>query len=136
MGTVVLDSCILLGLFDPKDALHLAAAGTVRERRLRSDRLAVPIIVSSEILVGAARQGEPALKDRLRRLIRAFGTPVPIDLDIAVTAARLRAAHSALRLPDALVLATGIVLDAEMLSADKKWPKIDPRVTLVEPGVN
>ncbi|MEU4403762.1 PIN domain-containing protein [Streptosporangium sp. NPDC023963] len=134
MAPVVIDSCVLLGIFDPKDSLHRVAAETVRERRLRGDKLVVPIIVSSEILVGAARQGEHALTDRLRRLVSAFGTPVPIDLDVAVTAARLRATHSALRLPDALVLATGIVMDAEVLSADRKWAKIDQRVTLVRPA--
>ncbi|RCG28173.1 type II toxin-antitoxin system VapC family toxin [Sphaerisporangium album] len=133
MGKVVIDSSVLLGLFDPKDALHEVSADAVRHRRRRNDHVLVPISVVSEILVGAARQGRQSMVERLGQIRAAFGTPVPLVQYIALDAARLRAEHRFLRLPDAFVLATGIFLDAEILSADKKWANVDPRVHLVQP---
>ena len=42
---------------------------------------------------------------------------------IATTAAKLRAAHRTLRLPDALVIATAIEGEADhLITTDRKWP--------------
>ncbi|WP_344944201.1 PIN domain-containing protein [Sphaerisporangium flaviroseum] len=133
MGQVVIDSSILLGLFDPKDALHEVAAEAVRQRRRQCDHMLVPISVVSEVLVGAARLGRDTMFERLGQIRAVFGAPVPLVQYIAFDAARLRAQHRFLRLPDALVLATGAFLDAEILSADKQWLRVDPRVRLVSP---
>jgi PIN domain nuclease of toxin-antitoxin system len=47
----------------------------------------------------------------------------PLDKDVAVGAAALRAKHRAVKLPDALVLATATVLGAEvLLTTDRGWP--------------
>ena len=47
----------------------------------------------------------------------------------------LRAAHRALRLPDALVLATGDVMEADVvLTCDARWGAWSERVEVVEPG--
>lgn len=65
-------------------------------------------------------------------MIATFGSPVPVDEAVAVVAARLRARHRFLRQPDAFVLATADVAAAEtVLTADKRWPRLDPRVELV-----
>jgi predicted nucleic acid-binding protein len=45
---------------------------------------------------------------------------VPVDRTVARTAARLRADHPSVRLPDALSLATALVSDATLLTLDKK----------------
>ncbi|MGE3684891.1 MAG: PIN domain-containing protein [Acidimicrobiia bacterium] len=48
---------------------------------------------------------------------------VPLDVEIASTAARLRAAHRSLRLPDALVIATAVDASADQLvTTDRRWP--------------
>ena len=47
----------------------------------------------------------------------------PLDADVAVTAAALRARHRSLKLPDALVIATAIHLDADhLVTTDRRWP--------------
>ena len=46
-----------------------------------------------------------------------------LDTEIAVAAARLRARHRSLRLPDALVIATAMLAGADQLvTTDRKWP--------------
>jgi PIN domain nuclease of toxin-antitoxin system len=88
--------------------------------------------VLAESLVLRARAGTVDI-DRFRTLIRQLSGPArPIDEDIAVAAASLRATHRSLRLPDALVIATGVVDNADaILTADKRWLGIHDRVQLV-----
>ena len=48
---------------------------------------------------------------------------VPLDIEAAIVAARLRAAHKGLRLPDALVIATATNAAADQLiTTDQRWP--------------
>ncbi|MCY7302359.1 MAG: PIN domain-containing protein [Thermoleophilia bacterium] len=56
---------------------------------------------------------------------------LPVDREIGRRAAELRATHR-LGLPDALVLASCDILDADVvLTADAKWVKFSPRVVVV-----
>lgn len=135
MGRVVLDTSVVLALLDPDDALHHAAIHAVRHHDRRRAQFALPASVLAELLVGPARRGDEELQTRRRLVTAAFGPPVPLDEAVAVAAARLRARHRFLRLPDALVLATADVVDAEtVLASDKQWPRLDPRVELVGPA--
>jgi PIN domain nuclease of toxin-antitoxin system len=131
MGAVVLDSSVVIALFDPEDAHHETAAATARQLRAEGATMIAPATVLAEVLVGSARQGTAAVAQRRAVMAAAFGRPRPIDEDIAVAAAHLRARQPALRLPDALVIATGIVDDAAVLTADKRWANIDPRIQLI-----
>ncbi|MPZ27024.1 MAG: PIN domain-containing protein [Micromonosporaceae bacterium] len=134
MGRVVLDTSVVLAVLDPDDALHHAAVDAMRRHRDRHAQFTLPASALAELLVGAARRGDGELQTRRQQVTAAFGSPVPLDEPVAVTAARLRARHRFLRLPDALVLATADVVDAEtVLTGDKKWPRLDPRVELVSP---
>lgn len=129
MGTVVLDASVVLALLDPQDALHQAAATAVREHRADGAQFALPASVLAEVLVGV---GDQALEQRRDQIVAAFGPPVALDQSVAVIAAQLRAIHRGLRLPDAVVLATAQVLDADtVLTGDKRWQKIDSRVGLI-----
>lgn len=62
---------------------------------------------------------------------------IALDMEAAVTAARMRAQHVGLRLPDALVIATAAISAAEQLiTTDHKWPtaktmKIKPIITRI-----
>jgi hypothetical protein len=135
MGTVVLDTSVLLAVLDPEDALHQAAAEAVRRHHRARAHFVLPASVLAELLVGAARQGDGELDRRRRQVTGVFGPPVPLDEPVAVAAARLRARHRFLRLPDALVLATADVVDAgTVLAGDRQWPRLDPRVELVGPA--
>jgi PIN domain nuclease of toxin-antitoxin system len=57
---------------------------------------------------------------------------VPLSPPIAEAAAMLRARHQSLRLPDALVIATGISLKAgSILTGDIRWRGLAPSVDVV-----
>jgi predicted nucleic acid-binding protein len=78
--------------------------------------------------------GEEAPDQRSSQIVAAFGLPVVLDESVAVSAARLRTSHRGLRLPDAIVLATAEVLDAQaVLTGDKRSDRVDSRVRLVHP---
>jgi predicted nucleic acid-binding protein len=132
----VLDASVVLALLDPQDALHQAAATVLREHRAEGVRFALPASVLAEVLIGVARIGDQALEQRREQIVAAFGPPVALDESIAVNAARLRATHRSLRLPDAVVLATAQVVDATaVLTGDKQWQKVDSRVRLIDPAI-
>ena len=132
MGTVVLDASVVLALFDPEDALHSSASTAVRCRRDAGDEFILPASVLAEVLVGAAKRGDRELASRRALAIAAFGPPRPLDEEVAVAAARRRARHRSLRLPDALVIATADVAGADaVLTGDKRWEGMDPRITVI-----
>lgn len=132
MGSIVLDSSVLLGLMDTGDAHHAAAARRIIDHTAAGGLFTLPAIVLAEILVAEARRGQPAVQKRYTQVDMFFGPVRPIDEKVAVEAARLRAKHRSLRLPDALVIATGIVDKADaILTADKKWESIDKRVEVL-----
>lgn len=130
MGAVVLDTSVLLALFDSTDQRHAHAVEAVTRHRAAGDGFVLPASVVAEALVGACRQHSEDL--RMAQLDRAFGSPRQVDGPVALAAARLRAKHRALRLPDALVLATAQVDDADVaLTADRAWRAYDQRVRVV-----
>lgn len=132
MGRVVLDTSVVLGLLDPDDAHSRAAVSELRRREAAGDTFVLPSLVLAELLVGVARADPGAVAERRRALVEAFGPTRPLDDEVAARAATIRAAHRALRLPDAIVIATGIVDDADaILTADKRWAGVDRRVALL-----
>jgi predicted nucleic acid-binding protein len=133
MGTVVLDSSVLLGLLDPEGAHHVSAVALLRRLRQSTTTILVPVSVLAEVLVASARLGVDHV-DRTELFVDALAAEVVVlDRRIARSAAVLRAKHPALRLPDALVIATGQARGAdEVHTADKKWRTIDPRVQVLD----
>ncbi|MGH3495692.1 MAG: type II toxin-antitoxin system VapC family toxin [Sciscionella sp.] len=135
MGTVVLDSSIVLGFLERGDAHNATATSVVRELHADGFTFLLPSTVLAEVLVGESRRGESSVTKRRAMLRQVFGPTRVIDDNVAAHAAQLRATHRSLRLPDALVIATGIVEDAaSILTADKRWAAVDDRVRVIEPG--
>jgi predicted nucleic acid-binding protein len=132
VGAVVLDSSVLLALLDVDDALRAAVVDVVTDHHAQGGQFQVPASVLAEVLVAESRRGRSEV-DRRRQTIRhLFGPTRVVDDDIAVVAAALRAEHKSLRLPDALVISTGIVDDADaVLTADKRWTKVDKRIQVI-----
>jgi len=136
MGLTVLDASVLIGFLDRKDRHHPGSKDAIREALARRDDLVVPLVAYTEVLVGAIRQqgtrGKPLLDALLASLPARI---VDASLDVGVAAAELRAHHSALKLPDAFVLATAVVVGADrVLTADRGWPGIDQvAIELVSP---
>ena len=131
MGRVVLDSSVLLGIGDAQDALHRASVEALHRRKGMD--LVVPASAYAEILVGALKLGERTA-ERVEQMVDDLASEVyPIDREVARAAAAIRARRAGVRLPDALILATGQVLEAEVLTGDKRWSSEPGRVTVLEP---
>jgi predicted nucleic acid-binding protein len=134
VGAVVLDSSVVLGILDPEDVRHPAAVAELRRRESAGDWFVIPSLVLAEVLVGVARAEPGAFEQRQRDLSSAFDPARPLDEAVAVAAARLRARHRSLRMPDAIVIATGIVDEVDaILTADRRWAGVDPRVVVLSP---
>lgn len=132
MGAVVFDSSVILALLDPEDALHAPAVRAARERRSSDDDFVLPAIALAEVLVTAARRGDAELGARRDLVVAVFGPPRPVDELVALAAARRRARHRSLRLPDALVIATADVTSADLiLTGDKRWRDVDDRIQVI-----
>jgi predicted nucleic acid-binding protein len=76
-------------------------------------RFAVTTITIAEVLTGPLSAGDEALARRYRAVLETWRV-VPLDADIAETAARLRATLR-LKLPDAIQAASGLAINAAAL---------------------
>jgi predicted nucleic acid-binding protein len=129
VALTVLDASVLIALLDPADAHHRQARAVLEEHA--DDDLRIPAHTLAEALVHPVRAGK---EREARRLIAGLEIAVdPVDEAVAVAAARLRARHgSALRMPDALVLAYADVRKARsVITGDERWPAWSRRVELL-----
>jgi predicted nucleic acid-binding protein len=100
---VVLDSAPVVAFLDRGDALHEAADAAIRELATKH-RLYASAVTLAEVLTGAH------LDHHDEAIVRGFfadlvSEVLPVAEADAERAARLRAAHRSLRMPDALILA-------------------------------
>jgi predicted nucleic acid-binding protein len=76
-------------------------------------RFAVTTVTVAEVLTGPLRAGDDALARRYRAILESW-QPVPLDIDIAESAARLRASLR-LSLADAVQAASALAINAAAL---------------------
>ncbi len=123
MGLIHLDAGVVIGFLDADDAHHQSAAQALAASLRSGDRLAMAASAFAECLVGPSRRGKRAVAtvgDLFERLPIDI---VELDADTARRAAALRAKHAALRLPDALVIATASERAADhLITTDRRWP--------------
>lgn len=109
MAALILDASVLIALLDTADAHHERSIEDVEIADEAAHELFVPASAYSEALVAFARN------DRVgdaRDATTAMGIKItPVTMEIAEQAAKLRAQHERLRLPDAIVLAAAHKLD-------------------------
>jgi predicted nucleic acid-binding protein len=132
MGTVVVDTGVLVSLLDPQDANHDRATRALHEVRRARDQMVLPATALAELLVGASRL-EPAALQTVEALVDAVVDQVrEIDREVVGVAVRVRARYRFLRLPDAMVLAVGQVVEADsVLTTEQQWTRADRRVRLL-----
>ena len=123
MGLTHLDAGVLIGFLNAEDAHHGSAAKAIGDALSENQTLAMSASVLAEILVGPSRSGAKAVAV-VRNMVATLPIEVvPIDDEIAVTAAGLRARHRSLRLPDALVIAAAEAQGADrIVTTDRRWP--------------
>lgn len=131
MGAVVVDASVILAFLNPNDTMAGPVRRALGAARERADTFVLPASVLAESLVWTARDRPDRLDDVVARLTALFGEERVVDREVAVAAARLRAGHRSLRLPDALLLAVGVVEDAAVLTCDTRLAAVDPRVQVV-----
>ncbi len=126
MGLTVLDAGVVIALLDAADAHHAAAVASLRIARDRGDVLVLPASAYAECLISPHRRGPDAVAVVDRFLDALPARVEPADRSIAAAASALRATHgTALRLSDALVIATALVLGADrILTTDAAWPAV------------
>ncbi len=124
MGLILLDSTVIVTFLDADDALHDAAVARLK-KIARSDPLAASVVSYAEVMTGVELGHHP------RKDVEGFFDVLVKDLvavekPIAARAAALRGDRKSLRMPDALILATGDVRpDIEtILCADGDMPKV------------
>ncbi len=122
MAPVVLDADVLIAFLDASDKQHETAVDALRPRLATGQRILIAASVYAEILVRPLQRGSDHAVDAFIDAIGA--TIVPTDRAIALRAAQLRGAHRALRLPDAISLATALVVGAELITLDRRLAKI------------
>ncbi len=125
MARVALDSDIVIAFLDPGDDQHARAVAELRPLLALGEDLLVGATVYAETIVRPLQEGTDATVDAF--LDAAGVSVVPVDRAVARRAARLRAKHSSLRLPDALSLATALVSDATLLTFDEKLKRVATR---------
>jgi len=129
VAIVVLDASVVIALLDAGDAHHAAALAAIGQAR--REALVLPASAYAEVLVDPWRRGPEAVSV-VRQLVADLGIHVqPLTAHAAEGAARLRARNSALRLPDALVLATADALDATVLTSDRAWARVTRRARVI-----
>ena len=131
----LLDSVAVAGFLDRDDAFHAAADTRIRELAGR-DTLVVSVITYAELLTGAGRghHEQSAVRGFFAQLIDEVYS---VDNAVAERAAELRSQMPSLRMPDALILATADLCDADLVvTGDDRWPGvgIGPRIELLKAG--
>jgi predicted nucleic acid-binding protein len=126
VARLVLDASVLIAYFNPLDAKH--ASAVARLRRASGDECIVIASVLAEILAHPYRVGPKAVSEVEAALAALRMVIVPIEAGLARRAPELRASHARLRLGDALLIAAGDTLDADVVTADASWSRISRRV--------
>jgi len=131
VAVAVLDASVVIAFLDPGDPTHQAAGAALKEI-LAEHEVVLPASALAEVLVGAYGRGRDAVAT-VDGFVAEVGIRIePVTARIARRAAQLRARHPRLRLPDALVLATGEVIEAAtIVTADRAWRGKVPRVRIV-----
>ena len=86
-------------------------------------RFAVTTITIAEVLTGPLRAADDALARRYRSILESW-QPIPLDVEIAESAARLRASLR-LKLADAVQAASALAINAAALvTYDRDFPRM------------
>ena len=135
MGVTVLDTSVLIAMVDASDTHHVAARAAVRSARDAGDEFVVPVAAYAEFMVRSYQEDDVSMIAFRDGLFDAIPARVePATRETGRLAAAVRARHGQrVKLPDALIIATAIVVAADrILTADARWPAQDVPVIVLE----
>lgn len=119
MGSVLIDTGIVIASLDRLDAHHQAAMDAVEPYRLADAQFLMSTVTLAELLVDR----EKKRLETIRGFAESLGpnAVVHVDARIADRAGALRSRRKSWRLPDALIAATADVYEVDvMLTTDRK----------------
>jgi predicted nucleic acid-binding protein len=122
VARVALDADVVIGFLDPSDAQHDRAVELLAVHLAAGDDVLIAATVYAEVIVQPLQHGTDAKVDEFLTAIDA--QVVDVDRPLARAAARLRARHSSLRLPDAVALAAALAANAKLLTLDRRLKRI------------
>lgn len=122
MGTLILDTSVVIGLLDTADQNHARAVDDVEAADRAGQRLLLPATAYTEALTAFALAGRT---DEASEAIKAMGISVAeLTEGIGRRAGALRRRHKRLRPAEAIALATAQEHDGTLLSYDDRLNKL------------
>jgi predicted nucleic acid-binding protein len=127
MGRVALDSSVLIALLNDNDAHHKL----VHERLSESDdQFEISAVTLMESLVGPFMENARSATEIRKRISLAVGSIEPVTEEVAVQAAKIRAA-TALKAPDSIISASATLSGATLWTLDQRLAKAHKGAILV-----
>ncbi len=114
------DSSWLIALLDSDDLHHGDAVA-------QFERLGIAPAISALALAELLSSFEIRRREKLKRLSESFEPIIPVDAEIAAKGAEIRVEHR-LSLGDAIIVASALVHDTELLTFDKKMKTVFERL--------
>ncbi len=127
---ILLDTSALIGYHSSAEVVHPLTRHLLGRIEDESDPLTgfFSVVSAAELLVRPYRRGTPELT-LMHTFLTGFPnlTVLPIDLTVATQAATLRAI-TGIRMPDAMILASGLLAGCEaIVGNDEQWKrKLEP----------
>jgi len=123
---VALDTPIWIAFIEQKSAFLADVNPLFESLKSGSVRVVTSSVGLIEILTGALLRGDELLARRAEEVLTGLegSTIMPVTLEVARHAARLRAAYG-LRTPDAIHLATAVAAEAaELVTTDRRLARV------------
>lgn len=129
-GVTYLDAGVLISHLDAADGHHADSANALAQLIVKGERFVTSSVTISEALVRPARESDDALGAAYDVLTQEIEVEVVVlDAGGAIEIARARAEHPSLKTPDAAVIATARLADANrILTTDHRLARFDEAV--------
>jgi predicted nucleic acid-binding protein len=127
MESVILDSSAVIALFNSADHHHGAI---VTAMAASSATFSISTMTVTETLVAPARISSRELEAFGSALANSFGEFHPVDTEVAIEAATIRA-KTAIATPDAIISATAVLFGLTLWTCDKKLAKVHKGARLI-----
>jgi predicted nucleic acid-binding protein len=117
------DTSWLIALLNPLDISHKLA---VRQLEELNAPASISTFVLAELMVSFEKSDIGSIPVTLREIEKSFSPIVELSKDIAISAAKIRS-NSKITLGDAIVIASALDQDSELLTFDKNMKAVYER---------
>ena len=118
------DTSWLIALFNPEDSHHKEA---LRQLEELNSPPSMSSLVLAELLVDFERSDSGSVSGTLSQLQKSFAAITAVSWEIAVRAAEIRSEQK-ITLADAIVIATSLEEDSQLLTFDKSMKVVYERI--------